>query len=449
MKKFLASILLSISGSVCMGQSTINLSLEEAIQYAIKNKPSAKIAVLDVTIAREKLQESKRRYITDVTSDFTIQYNPTIQTSIIPIGQFNAQNPTNETRAVQFGQPWSNSAGIRAKQTIFDPALNGELKERKLEVSLAEQSILTQREKLIYEVSKAYYALTLANEELKYAVSDTLRAFKLYQVASDRYTQGQTKTIDQKQAEFNLETARYNWMKANANVDNAIYSLLYQTGLSENQSIVLTTNFLTIDGAIPVGLDSSSVTNRADYKRTMLQNQLYTQQAFSERSKLLPVVSLNGFMGVNQFTKSFNLSESNSWFGNSYINLNVQVPITSFFTRTKRVQQSLQKAKQSELELEQVKQQYTYDWKAATNKLKVASRHYTLQLKNIELANQNYTDISFAYQQGQALVSQLQQADTNVKEAQLKLITALYEVLSNRLEIERLSGFQSNKVEAN
>lgn len=441
MKKLLASLLVSISGSVCWGQSTINLSLEEAIEYSIKNKPSAKIAALDVAIASEKLQESKRRYITDVTSDFTIQYNPTIQTSIIPIGQFNAQNPTNETRAVQFGQPWSNSAGIRAKQTIFDPALNGELKERKLELSLAEQSILTQKEKLIYEVSKSYYALALANEELKFAASDTLRAWRLYQVVSDRLMQGQVKPIDQKQAEFNLEITRYNWMKANANVDNAVQALLFQTGLSENQSIILTTNFSNFDSTGLQALDSSSVTNRADYKRTRLQKQLYNQQALSERSKLLPVISLNGFMGVNQFTKSFNLSESNSWFGNSYINLNVQLPITSFFARTKRIQQSFQKAKQSELELEQINQQYRYEWRTSTSKLNLATKQYKIQLRNLELANQNYKDVSFAYQQGQALASQLQQAETNVKEVQVNLITAMYQILLSRLELEKLQGF--------
>lgn len=441
MKKTLSSILLSISSYFCFGQSTIQLSLEDAIQYAIKNKPGAKIASLDVAIATEKLEESKRRYITDVTSDFTVQYNPTIQTSIIPIGQFNVQSPTNETRAVQFGQPWSNSAGVRAKQIIFDPALNGELKERKLELSIAEQSILTQKEKLIYEVSKAYYALSLANEELKYAINDTLRAFKQNQVAADRFTQGQAKTFDLKQAQFNLETARYNWMRATANADNASNALLFQVGLPINQTITLTTYFATTDTTNPVALDSSSVANRSDYKRIILQSQLYAQQAFSERSKLLPVVSINGFFGVNQFTKSFNLSEGNSWFGNSYVNLNVQIPITSFFTRTKRIQQSFQKAKQSEWELEQTKQQYTYDWKAASNKLRVASSQYNLQLRNVELASQNYNDLSLAYQQSQALASQVHQADTNVKEAQLKLITAMFEILSSRLELGKLQGF--------
>jgi outer membrane protein TolC len=445
MKKTLVSILFSIIGNICFSQSTIQLSLEEAIQYTIKNKPAVKIAALDATIASEKLQESKRRYITDVTSDFTIQYNPTIQTSIIPIGQFNVQNPTSETRAVQFGQPWSNSAGVKAKQILFDAALRGEIKERKLELSIAQLAILTQQEKLFYNVTKAYYALLLAREELTFAVSDTLRAYQLYQVATNRFIQNQIKSIDQKQAEFNLQSARYNWLKSKANEENAIYTFVFQTGLPADQKIQLKENFTDNAGlTTPSTIDSSMFNNRSDYKRSVLENQLYTQQAYSERSKLLPVVSLNGFLGANQFTKSFNLSESNSWFGNSYVNLNVQLPLTSFFTRTRKVQQYVQRAKQSTLELEQINQQNNYNWRTSLNNLQLALSQYELQKSGLGFTNQTYKDVYSAYQQSQALASEVQQAETNVKERQFKIITALYDILINRLELERLNGFKIN-----
>jgi outer membrane protein len=445
MKKTLVSILFSIIGNICFSQSTIQLSLEEAIQYAIKNKPAVKIAALDATIASEKLQESKRRYITDVTSDFTIQYNPTIQTSIIPIGQFNVQNPTSETGAVQFGQPWSNSAGVKAKQILFNAALRGEIKERKLELSIAQLAILTQQEKLFYNVTKAYYALLLAREELTFAASDTLRAYQLYQVATNRFIENQVKSIDQKQAEFNLQSARYNLLKSKANEENAIYTLVFQTGLPADQKIQLKENFTDNAGlTTPSTIDSSMFNNRSDYKRSVFENQLYTQQAYSEQAKLLPVVSLNGFLGANQFTRSFSLSESNSWFGNSYVNLNVQLPLTSFFTRTKKVQQYVQRAKQSTLELEQINQQNSYNWRTTLNNLQLALSQYELQKRGLAFTNQTYKDVYAAYQQSQALASEVQQAETNVKERQFKIITALYDILINRLELERLNGFKIN-----
>ncbi len=445
MKKYLFFILIVIYYGA-HGQSTISLSLDEAITLAIKNKPSIKIASLDATIAKQKLAESKRKYITDVSSEFVVQYNPTIATNIIPIGQFNTQNPTDETRAIQFGQPWSNTAGIKAKQVLFDPAIQSEIKERKTELAIAELSTQTEQVNLRYEVAKAYYSVLLTREELKFAVSDTLRAFQLYKLAADRFTEKQIKITEKNQASYALAKTRYNFINAQSNLNNAVSKFCFTIGLSQNTTVELTTDFSTL---LPVNQvpanDSLSFVQRPDYKKAVYQNLLSVQQSRSEKVKLLPTLSINGFLGANQFTRQFSLVENNSWFGNSYVNLTLQVPITKFFTQAKRIEQFNSQAKQNEQELIKLKEQYRYDTNLTLTKLATLHNRYQLQLSNLTLAQQNYDDSKANYEQGQVLITELSTQEANVQAAQYELLTVIHDVLIQQLELKKLNGFATAK----
>lgn len=446
MKKYLFFMLIVIYYGNAYSQSLVTLSLEEAIALAFKNKPSIKIASLDATIAKQKLAESKRKYITDVSSEVVVQYNPTIATNIIPTGQFNTQNPTDETRAIQFGQPWSNTAGIKAKQVLFDPAMQSEIKERKIELTIAEFGTQTEQVNLRYEVAKAYYSVLLAKEEMKFAMSDTVRAFQLYKLAVDRFTEMQIKITERNQASYAIAKTRYNLINAQSNLNNAISKFCFTTGLAQNSMVELTTDFSTLLPVDHVPTDDSlSYIQRPDYKKAVYQNLLSLQQSKSEKAKLLPTLSLNGFFGANQFTQQFALAENNSWFGNSYVNLTLQVPITKFFTQAKRIEQFNSQAKQNEQELIKLKEQYEYDTQLTSTKLTTLQNRYQLQLSNLTLAQQNFEDSKASYEQGQVHITELSTQEANVQAAQYELLTVIHDVLIQRLELEKLNGFANTK----
>ncbi|MCU0402027.1 MAG: hypothetical protein MUE75_13650, partial [Algoriphagus sp.] len=63
MIKYLALIILVICCGSAYCQSQVQVSLKEAVELALKNKPSLKRASLDGSIARQSLEQSKRKYI--------------------------------------------------------------------------------------------------------------------------------------------------------------------------------------------------------------------------------------------------------------------------------------------------------------------------------------------------------------------------------------------------
>jgi len=63
------------------------------------------------------------------------------------------------------------------------------------------------------------------------------------------------------------------------------------------------------------------------FQQLILHQQLTLLKIQTEKTKYLPTINLNGFLGANQFTSTFNPAQANSWFGHSNISLVVKLPI--------------------------------------------------------------------------------------------------------------------------
>ena len=193
--------------------------------------------------------------------------------------------PTDELRAVQFGQPWSNSAGIRGKQVLFSPGLGSELKEKRLEIERATWNSAAEAEAIRYEVTRSYYNVLLANEELKFALADTIRAYEIDQLAAQRFAQQQIKELDKNQAAYDFLNTRFQYQKLEAAYENARLQLLYTMGLPTNTAITLTTELSAYTIPQVAFVDSTMVALRSDYKKGMVETQLQQQQLQTERAQ--------------------------------------------------------------------------------------------------------------------------------------------------------------------
>lgn len=442
MIKYLALIILVICCGSAYCQSQVQVSLKEAVELALKNKPSLKRASLDGSIARQSLEQSKRKYIPEITSEIAIQYNPIIPTSIIPIGQFNPQNPTLDTRAVKFGLPWSNTAGITARQVIFDPSLQNEIKERKIDLAISELNRLSEEDQLTYQVLKSYFGVLLAQEEVKFAKADTSRAYQLHNVAKNRFQGDQTKISDRDQATYNLEKARYNFIRVNSNLELAFYELCFAIGLPQETSLELTTGF---NEFFPFDntdlLDSASLLQQVDFKKAVYQNQLYDQKIKSEKAKLLPILTFNGFLGANQFTQQVNFNEQNSWFGNSFLNLNLQLPITGYFTKAKKIEQFQSQKDQIYYQLQEMKAKYDFESRVISTKLRTLRKSYELQISELDLSRMNFELAKNQFMEGQVLPNEIYIQEANLQQSQYQLISVMYDLMIQNLELQRLNGF--------
>ncbi|MDN3709095.1 TolC family protein [Myroides ceti] len=111
----LATLLLGV-----FAQAQEQLSLKDAIEYALANKADAVKAKLDIQNSEHKIAEVRAMALPQITVSGDLTYNAILQKSALP-GDILGQPGT--TILVPFGQPWQSTASANLDQQIFNQAV--------------------------------------------------------------------------------------------------------------------------------------------------------------------------------------------------------------------------------------------------------------------------------------------------------------------------------------
>lgn len=415
LRKYLCPIItIALIVNNAVAQSAITLS--EAINASFINKKNIQAGKLDLAIQQLKTKALYKKYGPTVSAEYNYNYNPILQSSIIPVGIFNPALPSDATERIQFGTTWAQTAGVTATQPIFDATTRKQINENRLleKISLASQA-QTEYE-LAYEVSKAYINIYLQQQEIYTAIIDTLRTRISYQLQLDNYSAGRLLKSELNTAIINHNNTKQQLSDATIKlVENKIY-LMYLTGTLDSEAndfSVDTTFFSNSTFSLAdskIILDSIPV-----FQQLSLQKQLSLLQQETEKSKYLPVVNLNGFLGANQFSNEFNPIKSNSWFGYSYVGLNVKVPILLAEDR-KNVSQQLQlKSQQFRLQMDEKSAQFNQESATAQLELNRLKLQLETQEENIGLYKETLSILQNRYEERQITSSELNRQETELQ----------------------------------
>ncbi len=367
-----------------IAQPTISLS--EAIHAAFSNRQNIQAGKIDINLQQLKTKALYKKYGPQVSVDYNYNYNPILQTSIIPVGKFNSALPSDATERIQFGTTWSQSAGITASQPLFDASIKKKINENRLQEKISIASQAQTEYELAYEVSKAYVNIWLQQQQINSAMLDTSRTGISYQLQLANYSAGRLL-----KSELNTATINHNNTKQLLTdatillVENKIY-LMFLTGTLGTDANDFNVDTSLFNNNSLFGEDSNIKLDCIPiFQQLNLQKELALLKQQTERSKYFPVVSLKGFLGANQFSNEFNPTKSNSWFGYSYIGLNVQVPILLAEDRKNEVQQLQLQSQQYNKQLDDRSTQFNQESITASLELNRLKLQLKTQEENIIL----------------------------------------------------------------
>ncbi|MEG1585907.1 MAG: TolC family protein, partial [Bacteroidales bacterium] len=175
MYRYLLILLLSAISPFLSSQT--KLSLDEAIRASIRHKPSLEILRLQEKQENLSLQEIKARWWPEISLSYNYRYNPVVATSILPIGQFDINNPTNEVRGIKMGTKWQQNGGLSISQPLIDFSIIRAVRQSKNLCKLAITNQKIGRDELIYETARCYLTICQKEKILENSIQDTLRTF--------------------------------------------------------------------------------------------------------------------------------------------------------------------------------------------------------------------------------------------------------------------------------
>lgn len=437
-----------LKAQVPVSQEPKVLSLQDAMDYAVKHNAAAKNARLDVG-----LQKAKNREVTGIAlpqisaqgqfNDFT---NP--QKTFLP-GLFFTDSsgkplyPAGTFVPVQFTPKYSSNATATISQVLFDGSVMVALQARNQLIKLYKESARLSEEDIRYNVQKAYYSFVIANRQYNILKSSLEYARSLGRDMDALYQNGFAEKIEVDRTSVQINNLATDSMRIGSMIELSEQLLKYQMGMDISQPIILT------DTAVEEKVDDASkllLSDEFDYKdRTeynLLESQLKLNQYDLKRHRLSGLPSLGAF-GTAAYTYSTNNFEDlfkQSYIFYSLVGLQLNVKVFDGLQRYNRVKQAKINIEKARNNIENLKLSIDLQTAQAKTTLKNAILQVQSQDRNMKLASGVLDLARRRYKEGVGSNSDVTQAQTELLQSQNNYFNAMLEVMNAKSDLQKAYG---------
>ena len=416
------------------------IKLIDCIHAAQANKADVQAIKTENEIAGLQSQEMLAKYLPQISLAYEFRNNPIIPSQIVPIGQFNSVI-TDETRAIKFGTEWQQNAGINLYQPIIDASVKSKISESKINERIKNTDLQIAEQELKYEVIKSFFSVYLKTLQLKNSLIDTIRTFKSLELIKLKFDESKVLKVEVNKASINHNKALSNF-KYNISdlVKEKIY-LSFLTGLLLSEFLELEYDFEIFEKPgffeIPKSLSFDSI---LFIRQLTIKDDLIKRQIYSEKRKHLPTLGLQGFYGANQYSNKFDPFLRNTWYGSSYIGLQVKMPILFSENTVNRIRQFDMQSKGIKFRIEEEQNRLNKETVQLSEDIKYLNSQISFSKQNIELLVENVKLLQERLAEGQINTYDLNSQELELQKEESILNESKTELLKKKLDKINSSG---------
>ena len=435
--KYVFTLLTVLCFQVSFGQAELSLSLDQALEMALRKNTIMLNAALDIDYAETQVNELKAQGLPQVSGSADFSHTFKIPTQIIP-GDFVGQPGT--TIATQFGVPFNVNVGVGASQLLFDGTFFLGLKAASEFVNISKLSASASEIDIKEGVTKAYYMALISQQNIGQLSTSLANIKKLQSETEQLYKAGFAEKLDLDRLTLSVSNLEININKLQNQAKLAKQLLLNTIGVDVNQELTLTSK-------IPGEPTSDSYAavfnpdNRIEIK--LIDQQQELNQLNLKRYKMGYFPSLYGNLsyGSSTFASDGKFGElGDDWYGNGRYAVSLNVPIFDGLYKKAKMDQAKIDIKKTE----NTKQQALLGMnlqvgQAKTNYLN-ALKTIELQKKSQDLAESIFNTTKIKFKEGIGSSFEMINAESELTQANTNYLNALYELNVTRIDLNKALG---------
>ncbi|MCC3155754.1 TolC family protein [Hymenobacter sp. 15J16-1T3B] len=261
----------------------MSLSLQQAVDFALKNKSSLMATRLGEQTAHARVGEIRSAGLPQVNVAANLADNFKLQKSLVDVGAFGGSTATQLTQAdvtkaqsgqsvnlqqvqvertpvppqaIAFGLQWAGNTSASVSQLLFDGSYLIGLKAAKVYEDLAKKQTQQAEIDVVEQVQKAYYSTLVARARLDLLARNVQRLDTLLYQTNATYKEGFVEKLDVDRLRVQRNNLVVEQQKAQRLTELSVALLKFQMGLPQEQPVVLTDQ---LDGAL---VDANSLRQR-------------------------------------------------------------------------------------------------------------------------------------------------------------------------------------------
>ena len=422
--------MLLVSGIIPLsGQdSTMTLSLDKAIEYALQNNKVIQNARLSSQVAKEKIWETTASGLPQVNA--SADYNNFLG------AQAELRLSESAPPAVIEFNPTSTFK-FNVSQLVFSGSYYVGLQLSKLASQMAEKSSLKTELDVKEQVTRTYYLILISEKMLKIIGANRDNSVVILEKTKNLSNAGIIEKTEVSKLSVMVSSVENAQNAIERQLEMAFNMLRFQLGLNAGGKIILVTSLDDISQQNKfenILIDTFNIENNTDFNLVSLQAEMRKSQISLERASYLPTLA-----GYYSYTgkilkPKFDMTPKN------VIGLNLSVPIFSSGLRHSKVSQAKINFNVAENTKELLNQQLTIQEKQLKYNLNNLLEQYQNQKINIETAKEVLDKMNLKFQQGIISTLELTSANNNYLSAQSDYISTLFQLLDAELALRKLNG---------
>jgi outer membrane protein len=418
------------------------VSLQEALDYAVEHSITMKTARADHEIAGRQIREITASGLPQIDASVGYQYFLNIPTSLVPAEFFGGE--PGEFAEIQFGTEQSMSASATVSQLLFDGSYIIGLRAARIYRDLARQNIDRSELEIRNQVAETYFIVLLSRDNLSISRKNLANLEQTLNETKQIYEAGFTDAINVDQLRLSVSNLGNRITNLERQYDLSMYLLKFQIGLDLNRDIVLTDSLSGLFENMLLEADINEEFNpedHIDYKVTLSQQNMSYMSLRREQSFYLPTLTASFTHQEMAMRNQFDFTNfSRPWFPSSYVAVNLNIPIFSSGLRSSRVQQARLELSKSEMATEQVARSLNLQIKEAISQYRTSMERYQDEKENLELAERILSRTTIMHSEGMASSLELTQANEQMLTTQANYYNAMFEFITAKNNLDKARG---------
>lgn len=437
------------------GPKILPLDLDKAIELALSDNPTIKVANLEI----ERYDYVRKETVGNLL--------PNLSAS----GQYSYSVVKQEmAKGLSFGADNTITATASLSLPLFAPAVYATMKLNKIEMQNAVESARSSRINLISEVKKAFYNILLAERSLKVLRSSEKTIAETVENTRNMYDNGLASEYDLLTAEVQLSNLQPTIIQTENSIEVAKMLLKMYLSIPEDVSIAVRGDLDDFSSTIAAGRSaafSTDISENSELRTLEIQESLLRQQLRLNNTQRMPTIAAFGsatYTGNDMVRPNFSAmmgggstgdeggsgdsgTASTSRAAGSFwwqhpisAGVQINIPIFSGFRNTNKNKQIKNAIEQLRLQRDYLSESTSVQVRSSINSIITARETMYANEKTVAQAQKAYDIANTRYQHGAGTILELNSAELSLTQAKLNYSQAIYDYLSAYADYDRILG---------
>ena len=409
---------------------TMHLTLDKAIELALSDNPTIKIAEQEIQLKEVAKKEAWQNLLPTVSIDGTISYSIKVAEIKTSMGSFKMGMDDSNT--------WNGA--LQVALPLYAPAVYKTMGLTKSDLELAVEKSRGSKIDMVNQVTKAYYQLMLAQDSYKVLQENYKQAEINFDIVNAMFEQGSVSEYDKISAEVQKNSAWPSVISGMNAVELAKLQLKVLMGIAADINIVIDDNLQNHENemstAATQGID---LANNSTLKQIDLQGVLLHKQRKILNTSFHPTLALVGSYQYQSMSNTNWEVNNYNWSNASSLTLSLSIPLYKASNFTKLKSNKIQQWQLAETRMN-TERMLRMQAQSHIDKMVTSAKQLESNKQAVELAKKGLTISQKRYEIGNGTILELNNSQVSLTNMQLTYNNSIYDYLVAQSELKTVLG---------